>query len=351
MRKKDSRIQVIRGILTIFVVLGHAILPSIRTESVPFKVMFTVIYSFHMFAFFFVSGWVNSLSYKRRTEKIGCFIRKKIKRLLIPFWIFTLLAFGVYLMAGNVQSISQLLGNETITVNRIATALLFDINNIDSHLWFIFQLFFIQIIAEVFKKKKHILLIVVGILNLFPYYTGAFASCIPSIIKYLIPYLGGELFGERYFNIDGNISEQVRHVIGDKKMAILAVTVLCAMNIVLLQIDIDSADRLLISLDRVIRIVSGCAGTFLVLILGCRLQKSSFLASIGDHSFEIYLMHQPFIVNGVGQMLMKLDVWIPLSVMITTIIGILVPVAVSEQFLKRITIGRIAIGGQGGKDN
>lgn len=354
MRNKDSRIQVIRGILTVFVVLGHAILPSIRTMSVLFKVMFIVIYSFHMFAFFFVSGWVNTLSdiSKTKKERFSIYVRKKAKRLIIPFWLFTLFSFGVYLLGGEIPSLSNYLGNEKITIYRIVTALLFDINNVDSHLWFVFQLFFIQIIAELFKEKKRVLFVIVGILNLFPYYTGIYLSSISSIIKYSVPYLGGELFAERYFsNSSENKSEQLSRIMRNKKYTILAALVFSIMNIILFQIDIDSAGRLLISIDRILRIISGCSGTFLIIVLGFKLRNSQLLKNIGNYSYEIYLMHQPFIVNGVGQVLLKFNVWLPIALTMTTVIGILIPFAISELFLKRTTLGRIAIGRQGGKNN
>lgn len=62
MKKKDSWIQSIKGILIVLVVLGHAILPVIRNNSCLAYIAFSIIYSFHMFAFFFVSGWGGNVS-------------------------------------------------------------------------------------------------------------------------------------------------------------------------------------------------------------------------------------------------------------------------------------------------
>lgn len=93
-------IDALRGIGIFFVVFGH-LNPNLFLE--------THIYSFHMFLFFFISGFLYT---EKRDEMDLAYIGRKAKRLLIPFFFWNTAAVIVgFLLTPNqtvMQAISQL---------------------------------------------------------------------------------------------------------------------------------------------------------------------------------------------------------------------------------------------------
>lgn len=105
-KARDSKYDFIRGILTLFVVIGHAsiyrvgtdfggiyysdIMKSMNVDDTNFHILFlelsTIIYSFHMPAFFALSGALYEKSSKQYSSFWDLIINKS-KRLLLPFFV------------------------------------------------------------------------------------------------------------------------------------------------------------------------------------------------------------------------------------------------------------------------
>ncbi len=81
MKKRNSLLDVMKGIGILLVVIGHVSSNSILNRW---------IYSFHMPLFFFISGILYFLSTKVDSKT---FLRKKFQGLLIPYFIFSLITF------------------------------------------------------------------------------------------------------------------------------------------------------------------------------------------------------------------------------------------------------------------
>lgn len=78
-------IDIAKGILIILVVVGHVLTGSHFVT----KVMIRVINSFHMPAFFIITGMLTNTS-KLRAQPFGTFLKKKAVRLLVPYVVFEL---------------------------------------------------------------------------------------------------------------------------------------------------------------------------------------------------------------------------------------------------------------------
>ena len=63
--RRDKRIDALRGLLMILVVLGHVIQYVYEPKDFDNNILFRVIYSFHMPLFMCVSGYVTGLRKKR----------------------------------------------------------------------------------------------------------------------------------------------------------------------------------------------------------------------------------------------------------------------------------------------
>ena len=85
MKERINWIDVARGIGVLLVIYGHGL------AATPLRY---IIYSFHMPLFFFLSGLVF---HKRKNEKYLSVLKKDFKRILIPYFIFAVISFSLWL--------------------------------------------------------------------------------------------------------------------------------------------------------------------------------------------------------------------------------------------------------------
>ena len=71
-----EELDVLKGIAIILMVLGHSGFPETR-----------FLFLFHMAVFFIASGWTHSQGSEASLRSVGSFIRKKIIRLWLPFFV------------------------------------------------------------------------------------------------------------------------------------------------------------------------------------------------------------------------------------------------------------------------
>ena len=69
-RKRNYSLDVFKGVLIFLVVFGHFLLPVKEREYALFNKLFFFIYSFHMPAFIFLSGYLYYDSWKRKGTKL-----------------------------------------------------------------------------------------------------------------------------------------------------------------------------------------------------------------------------------------------------------------------------------------
>ncbi|MDI6619131.1 MAG: acyltransferase family protein [Clostridiales bacterium] len=152
----ENRIQwadVLKGIGIIFVILGHA--PKSGR-------LFTYIFSFHMPLFFFISGYLFSLS---RYPKTLDFIKSRIKSLLIPYCWFSLISIIIFIFTSlsgpNKNSINFL----SILKSFILAKRNFIFYNVP--LWFLPSLFAVEIVYYLLKKyiKNNFLIIILLLIS------------------------------------------------------------------------------------------------------------------------------------------------------------------------------------------
>lgn len=143
MEKRYAWIDALRGFLIMTVVLGH----SLQHGDCEHKLLWNIIYSFHMAAFFVVSGYV---SYKTNVN-LASAIKKRAIQLLLPYFSWSLITILLFKNA-NPQKI-------------------FDyIKYPDQTYWFVYVLFIISFICLIllhlsrkYNMKETPILIVGGV--------------------------------------------------------------------------------------------------------------------------------------------------------------------------------------------
>jgi fucose 4-O-acetylase-like acetyltransferase len=96
--KRDKQLDEIKGLAIILVVIGHVIAFS-NPDNFQNNLLFSLIYSFHMPLFFFISGY---LVVGRFGPTPSSWIKKKFMQLVIPYIIFTMFYF--FILFGSVNT-------------------------------------------------------------------------------------------------------------------------------------------------------------------------------------------------------------------------------------------------------
>lgn len=149
--KQIEWINIIRGFAIFLIVFGHSIGYSKGLTGLS-----RYLSSFYVPLFFLISGY---LFQENKEEKLIPFIKRKAKRILIPYFVFALLSLiPYYLFAGNIQSS---LGSGEAISNNIASSLLTvfygsghgDKLIQNSPLWFLPCYFLVIVIAKISYEK------------------------------------------------------------------------------------------------------------------------------------------------------------------------------------------------------
>lgn len=152
-------IDILRGIAMFLVVYGHT------SQNAEIK---KYIYAFHMPLFFIISGMTNIFEKEMTTKE---FMLKKVKTLIIPYFLLNLLMLPLTYINGNIGAVKKF----TITELTIGT---FYSNNLGSYdapsnaTWFITTLFLVEVLffyMKRFLKNDKDLLFCSGILGVAGY--------------------------------------------------------------------------------------------------------------------------------------------------------------------------------------
>ncbi len=181
--KKYKWINLYKGFCIILVIIGHLEIPNL---------LYKIIFSFHLYAFYFIGG----VTYKNKDYKV--FIINSIKRLIIPYLFFAFLWDIMHLVM--MLYINRYIDLSIPMIFRnILTILLcknyFNSNASIGPAWFLFSLFFVRLIfisidkyAKQFKLFVIFCLFALGYIfngnNFLPF------SIIPSLTGVLFFYLG-----------------------------------------------------------------------------------------------------------------------------------------------------------------
>lgn len=110
-KSRLSYIDISKGWAILMVLVGHLAQFCVKGESA--DGVFNFVYSFHMPLFFFLSGYVVSLSRDKINYNLAwTFVLKKMKSLLIPFFVWGVV---IYLMCNHNININEI-GNRVVEV-------------------------------------------------------------------------------------------------------------------------------------------------------------------------------------------------------------------------------------------
>lgn len=199
-KKYYPEINIARGIAVLFVLLGHSF-PDAQTGFAYKECnwVFDFCYAFHMGLFFILSGFVSSARLYEADYKIKDEMIKKVKRLMVPYAVYSILTLALKLLF-------QEYANNKFGLKDIWTILLG--KNPNGGLWYLWNLFMIslimllvcRVIGRLGDTTKSIIMIVLGL---------AFYICsecfsftyVDRLFQYIIFYNAGIVLAHYYEKI------------------------------------------------------------------------------------------------------------------------------------------------------
>ena len=209
-KKKINWLLILQGWAMLWVVIGHAFLGKPGEGPEWENALFHFAYSFHMPLFMLVSGWlfyltrlkayelswggqisvINDEKIKGNSWTYWRIVKDKALRLLLPGLVFSIISFAI-----KIAFPGEMSRQAGLSINEISHAYLYPYDNPMRELWFIITLFWLMMLAPLWKvllKNKWVMwcgLLVIGVLHFIHPQTDLL--CIGRVFSYAIWfYLG-----------------------------------------------------------------------------------------------------------------------------------------------------------------
>lgn len=196
MKQKITWLQILQGWSMLLVVIGHITLTgTFENPDTPISAAIeTIIYSFHMPLFMFISGFLFYLTKISRDKAYPEVVTDKLKRLGAPYLFFTIFTFIVkFIFAPFIKRPVEL------SLSQFVDCFLYPGSNPLSEMWFVATLFIIMLLYPLLKYmitsalKTGLLLLGCIALNLF-FPTDIDMLCLSSVAYMLLFFSLGILF-------------------------------------------------------------------------------------------------------------------------------------------------------------
>lgn len=260
MSKRIEYIDTAKGLLIIFVVVGHIFLNGI---------LHNFLYTFHMPAFFIISGMLSNG--KDRPLLTTCY--KKIFTLIVPFFFFEIIGSFVYIVRfGFNQSIFGFAYN-TLTLHC----------NTGTD-WFLVTLFFADILFIVLQKtiKSQVTKIALSLILLLV------ALFLPNSHSFII--IARILIAVTFLTL-GHYSV---HYIKNKNIVLTISAFIITIAISFFNGSVDLSEMILNA--PLLYFIGSAAGTYFIIQISKNLSKISFLKYFGKNSLIIMGTHQAILL-------------------------------------------------------
>lgn len=326
--------DIAKGIGIILVVFAHTLVPKLRDANDTVKFIWIFIYNFHMPLFFFISGRLFEKNIDRYTDKVK-FIGSKARLLMLPYLVFSLFAYAVVFVSMKIPALAGVLsggGYGTPTAKDMVLGILFYFKHVDQHLWFVYSLFIvftINIMLPKVMKAKPVLLVLLAL-----YVSKAFIRY-PAILDYTASDL-------LFFSLARVMYTDKKEAVTDTPLKfVTAAAVFITANIIYSYFYVTGMPQgALKAVLYVTRAACSAAGIVTVCSAADFISSTradGLFTEIGMYSYDIYLIHAPFLVSGLMGILLAYS---PLPAYIccaaVTVIGIALPYVISRFIIRKV---------------
>lgn len=340
-RESIEYLSQMKGIVIILVVVGHACIEAVRENSQFVMWLYSAIYSFHMPFFVCISGILfadNWWKYKESGYKT--FFIKKAKRLLIPYLAVTTIGYIIACLVSIVlpKLAEKIIGR--ISLKGFINAVLLCENNVCEHLWFIYVLLLVQIIAFLLYShrmcgKKTI--ICLYLISLISAYVNGSIFRFPGVLVRVPQYLFWFILGPLLWKHKDKLWMKTLGILWGAE--VLFSTISLDGLLILRNVGSIFNDKLYAyTFTHINELILSLGGFVVVYFFTKEIKNNNFcnrkLTYIGNKSMIIYLYHHPYITVGTVFVLNTIKVYSGVAILVGTILGVGIPLLLSD-LLKR----------------
>ena len=334
LEKRLEWADIAKGLGIILVVFAHTLVPRLRDTSAAIKFIWIFIYNFHMPLFFFVSGWLFEKNLPRYTDKLK-FTLSKSRLLMLPYLMFSLFAYAVVIVSLQIPALAGVLaggGYGAPTFKDAVLGILFYFNHVDQHLWFVYSLFIVftvNILLPRLMKNRYMLIALLAL-----YVSKAFVHY-PAILDYTASDLV-------FFSLARVMFAAKREPVLSSPLKFAATLVIfitanCVYSVFYVTQMPGGAVKIILYITRAICSAAGIVTVCTMSDFVSKTKLKEFFTEIGMYSYDIYLIHAPFLVSGLmGILLAYTRLFAPVCCAAVTVIGIALPYALSRFIIRKI---------------
>ena len=287
MSKENTRlsfIDIARAFAIIFIVLGHSVAYSNHCTNV-----FKFVYSFHVYLFFFLSGYTFSTN-----KKIKEFIKTKFKRIMIPYYFWALAFLIPYALLGKFVG-STLDKATTFNLKETIFNIIYasgDGLQQNRPLWFLPALFSMvciyYLLIKLTSKKKSHSIILLGITLIFAfvcynYLNITLPMCINQVLILGPVFYIGYIFNK--FNLKEYIFKHWYYIF-----------ILAIIGCICTFLNITVSYRVLTLGSLPLSLLSGITLSLTAVYIAYKIDNNKLLEYIGKNTMGILIFHKLLIV-------------------------------------------------------
>ena len=347
-----------KGLGMILVLLGHAPREIMRVRYPGIDFAYYFIYTFHMHFFFFLSGYAAALSFSRRSEQTFLsYLKGRVRGLLIPWALYSLLVYLAMFLVNEIPVLQRLTEGtfmQGMTFPAYLASCISGSNPYCTHLWYIYTLFMVQILVFACQKifgrisGRHSSLGFYAVMEAAAvigyFFLPVQLPVAVSVKGYILYYLLGMIV----------MTYREKGRGGGFSPLFLAGPLLCAVNV--LAVDMGMWQQPLgQNIISCICVFAGAPLTIFLLVYAAEgiAEKSRGLLWLGNHSFAVYLLHQPLCCAILGTLLVlvlpRALIYDLLTMLLCVAMSVIVPMAVVKAG-NRLGLGKMVNLLMGGRE-
>lgn len=324
-RGRNKEIDIAKGIGILLVVIGHSF-PDVSTPEgihVPLlRTMHDIIYTFHMPLMFFLAGLLSKRILLLDSGRIR-YVYDRFIRLMIPYF-----AVGLFYMP--MKLIMSKYASQPYDIRDFG--LIFLGENPDGGLWYLYDLFLIQIILMLCCSVKNVRFVVTlsAVISIVIVCSRTSFYRIDDALYYLFFSALGLLMGSEYDKV-------IRYT--SKIMAGVCIGIFIISAICLIKYDIS-----------LFRFICGVTGSACVFCLSRQVVNFSVISRVlcflGKRTMDVYILHGivMVVIRIILWSLMKINYYICSVAML--IGGIVIPIVLSNVIIRRSKILKLLVLGE-----
>lgn len=321
-KARNDCIDVAKGLGIILVVIGHVMSPVMSGNSI-LEWLYSVIYTFHMPLFFFVSGYVAKKLVTKPVAKTEL-IKQRLLRLMVPYCVWAV----IYL------PMKIILAEHVRFSDEYKWYSFFLGNNPDGQLWFLYVLFVISIFMIFFVTSKNI-----SALTILFMIGSILAPLIPFSIGFTSITLTFSLHQVGFFFLGTLTAVKVDY---NKVTTNITAFIISAVVLVSYSVVLWIRKEEVWFLQAMVALCAIYVCLFISALIAKTKVKAPFIY-LGKKSMEIYLLHGPLLV--IGRILLPVIIHNTyLYLLVLSLISIVISLVISF-VINKIKIARLLLFG------